>query len=304
MIELILPSDYLQYLDNLPDVRVIVNTILPLAPIYTYGTACWGIYKKKSSVGFSIDICATMVISSIWRILYYFIAPYEKALLYQSIVMIFIQCILLEVNLAYRSSTYNPDTLSDPTIIFEKLSNLKPLALVPALESDNIWMYSAKISKAYGTRCAQTLFVWAEFVLSLFDVQYRRPGLFWQWSLKQQYWRFLRLFSALFTLLTIIFRSSPAYRLFLGTAGLFMEALLPLPQIMIIYRLRSVANFKPILLVAWLCGDCLKLSYLFYGTDNVLTIFFLAAFAQMGLDLIVLYQYITLCESEEKGLPI
>jgi len=56
-------------------------------------------------------------------------------------------------------------------------------------------------------------------------------------------------------------------------------------------RLRTVENFKVILLVSWLCGDCLKLSYLFFGTDDVSSIFILAGLFQMALDLVILYQY-------------
>lgn len=306
MLENLLPKDYLPYLEYIPDVKLIINTIMPLAPLYTYGTTCWGIHKKKSSVGYSIDICATMLISSILRILYYFISPYELSLLRQSIVMICIQCILLKVSLAYRPRSYTPDNLGDPRTILDQLATLPPIALVPALETDAIWVHALNVITCYSERAFQLLLVWGKYVLSFFDVHYRRPGYFWQWSHESLYWRFLQFFTIAFSILTIVFSSSPTYGFLVGCFGLFTEALLPLPQIMMIHRLQSIENFKAILLVSWLAGDCLKLSYLFFGTDNVLTLFFMAAFFQMGLDLIILGQYVHYSQisAREKGLPM
>lgn len=301
MLENLLPNDYLPYLQYIPDARAIVNTIMPLAPLYTYGTTCWGIHKKKTSLGYSIDICATMLMSSILRILYYFVSPYELSLLQQSIVMIIIQCILLKVSLAYRPETYNPDSLGDPSTILDQLSMLPPVSLV--FESDSIIDISKILINSYSNRAWHIFLIWCQFILSLFDVHYRRPGLFWQWALERRYWRFLEVFTVFFGVVTIFLKSSPVYGVFLGTLGLFIEALLPLPQIMMIHRLQSVANFKVILLVSWLAGDCLKLSYLFFGTDNVLMIFFMAAFFQMGLDLIILCQYIHYSKADDNSLP-
>lgn len=306
MLENLLPKDYLPYLEYIPDVKLIINTVMPLAPLYTYGTTCWGIHKKKLSVGYSIDICATMLISSILRILYYFISPYELSLLRQSMVMIAIQCLLLKVSLAYRPLSYTPDNLGDPKTILDQLATLPPIALVPALETDTLWVHAANITSCYGERALQSLLVWAKYMLSLFDVHYRRPGYFWQWSHEVLYWRFLQAFTITFSIFTIVFHNSPTYGFLVGCLGLFTEALLPLPQIMMIHRLQSIENFKAILLVSWLAGDCLKLSYLFFGTDNVLALFFMAAFFQMGLDLIILGQYLhySRTSTKERVLPM
>lgn len=216
--------------------------------------------------------------------------------------MIFIQCILLKVSLAYRPDTYNPDALGDPTTILDQLSMLPPVSLV--FESDSIIDITKILVNSYLNRAWHVTLIWGQFILSLFDVHYKRPGLFWQWHLERRYWRFLEVFTVFFGVLTLFLKSSPMYGVFLGTLGLFIEALLPLPQIMMIHRLQSVSNFKVILLVSWLAGDCLKLSYLFFGTDNVLSIFFMAAFFQMSLDLIILCQYIHYSNIDDTPLPL
>lgn len=285
MIESLIPKEYMSYFDVLPDVHKVANVAISMTPLYTYGTACWGIYYRKLSVGFSIDICATMIMASVLRILYYFIAPYEVALLRQLFIMVLMQCLLLKVLLKYRPASYNPDTLSDPPDISEKLANLPKLS-TSQYRYDTSQFYSFLLGLT-----GQYAVIFFSQTICLFDVYYKRPACFWQWIDEYRYWRFIAVFSTTFAVLTVMFRNSTFYASFIGIFGLFIEALLPLPQILMLQRLRTVENFKVILLVSWLCGDCLKLSYLFFGTDDVSSIFILAGLFQMALDLVILYQY-------------
>ena len=59
----LLPPEYLEYLDYLPDLQKCANVFISFTPLFSYGTTCYGIYTKKTSLGFSIDICATMLMS-------------------------------------------------------------------------------------------------------------------------------------------------------------------------------------------------------------------------------------------------
>lgn len=294
MIESLIPKEYLPYFEYLPDVHKVANVAISLTPLYTYGTACWGIYRKKLSVGFSIDICATMIMASVLRILYYFISPYEKSLLRQLFVMVIVQCVLLKVLLQYRPASYNPDTLAELPDISEKWAQL------PKLSSSQYNYNSSNFYKFSGELAYQYFLIFAGHIIRLFDVYYRRPGTFWQWIDEYRYWRFILTFTTVFAVLTIMFRQSSVYASFIGILGLFIEALLPLPQILMLQRLKTVENFKVILLVSWLGGDCLKLSYLFFGTDDVSSIFILAGLFQMALDLVILAQYVHFRTIDEK----
>lgn len=297
MIESLIPQEYLSYFTVLPDLHNVANVAVSLSPLYTYGTACWGIYRRKLSVGFSIDICATMIMASVLRILYYFIAPYELSLLRQLCTMVLIQCVLLKVLLRYRPASYNPDTLSERPDIGEKIANL------PKLSSS---LYQASSSSFYSFLAfltGQYVVIFFMHSIRLFDVHYKRPACFWQWIDEYRYWRFIATFSTVFAVLTVLFRNSTVYASFVGIFGLFIEALLPLPQILMLQRLRTVENFKVILLVSWLSGDCLKLSYLFFGTDNVSSIFIVAGLFQMALDLVILYQYLHF-RSHDRNPPV
>lgn len=285
MIESYIPQEYLQYFQYFPDAQKVTNAIISTTPLFTYGLACWGIYRNKSSTGFSIDICLSMLVASILRILYYFVTPYEVSLLRQSFSMVFIQCLLLRTALTYRPRTYNPENLAELPDLLEELSNV-PKVLVSPYSYDQSEFYIHILTSAL-----QYISVWGKQGLRLFDVYYKRPGFFWQWIDQDKYWLFIGAFTLFFTTMTIFFQKSDTFGSTIGFFGLFVESLLPLPQILLLNRLRSVKGFKLVLLILWLCGDLTKLSYLFFGASDISIIFILAALFQMGLDLVILYQY-------------
>lgn len=298
MIESYIPQEYLQYFQYFPDAQKVTNAIILLTPLFTYGLACWGIYRNKSSMGFSIDICLSMLVLSILRILYYFVTPYEISLLRQSFSMVFIQCLLLRTSLKYRPSNYNPDNLPELPDLLEELSQV-PKALVSPYSYDQSEFYIHLISSVL-----QWISVWGKQGLRLFDVYYKRPGCFWQWIEQHKYWLFIGKFTLLFTVLTVFFQKSDAFGSTIGFIGLFVESLLPLPQILLLNRLGLVKDFKLVLLVLWLCGDLTKLSYLFFGTSQISIIFILAALFQMSLDLVILYQYFHFKKSDQAAPEI
>lgn len=286
MIELLIPQEYLPYLENLPDAHKVANFAITFAPLYTYGTTCLGIYRLKSLLGFSIDICATMMMALMLRILYYTLQPFEISLLRQSFIMLAIQCVLLRVLLRFRPTSYNPDHLAPlPDLASEFAAVPTLLSSYYQYDSPRFLLFLADVAWLY-------VRIWGGQLLRLFDVYYRRPLLFWQWVEEFRYWLFLAAFGVVFSALTLLFESSLVYSSIVGTTGLFIEALLPLPQVLLLLRLQSVKNFKVIMLVLWLGGDCTKLGYLLAGTKDVLMIFIVAAVFQMSLDFVVLGQYL------------
>lgn len=286
MLESLIPTEYLQYFDFLPDVQKVASFGISLTPLYTYGLACWGIYRKKTSVGFSIDICATMLMASVLRILYYFISPYEIALLRQLFVMVVVQCALLKTALRYRPVTYDPQLLHDLPSLSEKIAAIPKLSLSQyQYDNPRFYHFLSEVAAQYAS-------IYLAHIVRLFDVYYKRPFCFWQWVDESFYWNYLVVFSSLFSVLTLVFQGVHAYGSFIGTLGLLIESLLPLPQILILQRLQTVQNFRVVLLFSWLGGDCLKLSYLLFGTDDISAIFILAGFFQMLLDFVILFQFL------------
>ncbi|VEU22914.1 DEKNAAC104254 [Brettanomyces naardenensis] len=127
--------------------------------------------------------------------------------------------------------------------------------------------------------------------LRLFDAHYVRPFHFWQWHNAMKYWYFILALVLSTSVLQSIFIGNEHYALMLGSSSFLIESSLPLPQILLFQRVKTVQNFKTILLLSWLAGDLTKISYLLYGTDNVGLIFIIAALFQMSLNLVITYLF-------------
>lgn len=308
----LVPDDYLQYFEYLPDIQRCTNLFISFTPMFSYGTTCYGIYKKKTSTGFSIDICVTMLMASILRILYYMITPYEISLLRQSIVMVFIQCVLLKTSLHYRPSSYNPDYLQPYPVFKNELNSFLPRRLSASTNltdhesyyQELILLTSKNLLKNARDLVHSYCVISFNQFLRFFDVYYRRPGYFWQWKEEAKYWKFLLQFAGFFGILTALLINNENYGAAMGFLGLFIESLLPLPQILLLKRLKSVKNFKVVLLLSWLGGDLTKISYLLYGAKNVSCIFISAGLFQMALDIIIAFQYLHYRKYEVENKPI
>jgi len=63
--------------------------------------------KETESLGsFSIDVCAILIFSNLLRILFWFCKGFDNALLYQSIVMIIVQLLLLQECIKVKSKSF------------------------------------------------------------------------------------------------------------------------------------------------------------------------------------------------------
>ena len=281
--------------------KFLVNNMISFTPLLSYGSTVVSIRKVQTSMGFSIDICATMLISSILRISYYIITPYEIALLRQSMVMVFIQLILLHTSLKYRPEEYIYDNLEEVERFLELVHDVwvEYFPSNPFIRSNHrelvrslSWKNLAKFSYKIFLVCVYKF-------LKFFDPNFKRYRQFWQWRKTSEFWKFILTFTCFQFLLTFIISKILSWESiaqplgsFIGSMGLFVESTLPLPQIAILGKLKSVQGFKLILLVSWLCGDILKITYLILGASNISVIFLFFGLFQMSLDLYIAYQYV------------
>ena len=93
------------------------------------------------------------------------------------------------------------------------------------------------------------------------------------------------------TLLQLLIGDSPAYTQILGFIALGIEATLPIPQFLSHYRHKSVAGFRPSVIIAWLLGDVFKTSYFLFGDANVNWQFKACAIVQISFDLGIAVQF-------------
>ncbi|GMM30537.1 Any1 protein [Martiniozyma asiatica (nom. inval.)] len=290
--------------DFIPEFSTVVNFIMSFTPLLSYGSTVLSIRKKRSTQGFSIDICATMLIASTLRIFYYFNDPFEMTLLRQCFAMVFIQLILLHVALKYRYAVTFEKYHSNWQDIWDRFKTLNQQQMDESLEE-----YTAHSDK----EIIQLLYAVKEFIfksflnnflilttciiqvvkdtIRLFDYHFLRPFRFWQWRDATTYWKFLCGLIITLTIIQYIFNGNESFGIILGSISFLVESSLPLPQILLFHRIKNVENFKTILLLSWLGGDVTKISYLFYGTNNVGIIFIVAALFQMSLNLVIAYQF-------------
>ncbi|RMZ79742.1 hypothetical protein DV738_g3170, partial [Chaetothyriales sp. CBS 135597] len=125
-------------------------------------------------------------------------------------------------------------------------------------------------------------------------LQGKRPFSFWRWNSNKLYFRFLAYFTAgllgIHLLLPFVWGSS-YYVAFLGYFGLAVEAILPVPQILKNHAARSCKGFRLSVIVNWLAGDTMKLSYFFLSREYIPWPFRLCAIFQTGCDMYLGVQF-------------
>lgn len=105
-----------------------------------------------------------------------------------------------------------------------------------------------------------------------FETVCATPTIFRPRSPLSRYFQVLAYFtSALFAIHVLLpfISSSPAYIAFLGYFGLAVEALLPVPQIWKNHTARSCKGFRLSVIVNWLAGDVMKMSYFFLSSEYI-----------------------------------
>ena len=223
-------------------VQFIANNMVSFTPLFSYGSTVVSIERCKTALGFSIDICATMMIASILRISYYLITPYEITLLRQSIVMIFIQLVLLRTSLKYRPKEYRYDNLKN----VESLSELLQNVWLEQFGTNRPYIFGDDWKKSLTELSSKNMlrFIWKIFlifvykILKFFDPSYKRVCAFWQWNDDKIFWKFLLIFASIQILVTLFISKLMNWNELaqylgsvIGSMGLFVESLLPLPQI-------------------------------------------------------------------------
>lgn len=175
-----------------------------------------------------------MLLASILKVFYWFGAHYDTALLIQALLTLVVQTILLKVALDNRPRSSTRGGLEHNPFAAYNSSNVKDL-----LQN------------------------------TLNGV---RPFNFWRWTNTRPYFQFLAyVVTALLSiqvLLPFISRTS-FYVSLLGYLGLAIEALLPIPQILKNHNARSCKGFRLSVIINWLAGDSMKMSYFFLSKEVV-----------------------------------
>lgn len=210
---------------------LLTSDSLIASPITSYADQILSIHRNRSSDGFSLDIPLIMLVASILKLFYWFGAYYDTSLLIQACLMIVVQTVLLKVALDNRPPSGTRDGVQH-----------RPFS---AYTADSI----------------------LEEITSG-----KRPFNFWRWNNAKPYFLFLAYMSctllSIHVLLPFISRTS-FYISLLGYVGLAIEAILPIPQMLKNHNARSCKGFRLSVIINWLAGDTMKMSYFFLSKESV-----------------------------------
>lgn len=175
-----------------------------------------------------------MLLASILKVFYWFGAHYDTALLIQALLTLVVQTILLKVALDNRPRSSTRGGLEHTPFAAYNSSNVKGL-LQNTLNG-------------------------------------ARPFNFWRWTNTRPYFQFLAYtVTALLSIQVFLpfISRTPFYVSLLGYLGLAIEALLPIPQILKNHNAQSCKGFRLSVIINWLAGDSMKMSYFFLSKEVV-----------------------------------
>ena len=118
-----------------------------------------------------------------------------------------------------------------------------------------------------------------------------RPFHFWQWRSARPYWMFMAYYTITLVILQLLLGWSPWFSALQGYFALGIEATLPLPQVLANERAQSVKGFRLSVLVNWLLGDVMKMTYFFMALSPIPWAFKLCGLLQSVCDTYLGVQY-------------
>lgn len=132
-------------------VPMIAGGVLATSPLTSYLDTIVTIHRRKSSAGFSLDVCAIMLVSSICKVYFWISRRYEMSLFIQAIVMICVQLVLLKLALQHRPRQWAHGPLDrDPDTNTNKDEIKRPFDFWRWEKEQPYWIFITRFSLALG----------------------------------------------------------------------------------------------------------------------------------------------------------
>ncbi|KAK9461649.1 uncharacterized protein V1516DRAFT_672576 [Lipomyces oligophaga] len=121
-------------------------------------------------------------------------------------------------------------------------------------------------------------------------IPFHRPLSFWQWKSDWKFYICIALFMGVIGIFHLLLRSFDTWFQIIARTAVALEAILPLPQLMLNYTRHSLSGFRFTLLFAWVSSDAVKtINYFIDGSDYYYQI---GGMSQTILDFGILAQYL------------
>ncbi|KAN0022128.1 hypothetical protein ACTFIU_004296 [Dictyostelium citrinum] len=289
---------------------IITSGLFIFAPVIGYVSQYRDIQRTSNSDGFSTRVCLILLLSNILRCYFWIGKQFDITLLYQSIVMIIAQLLMLHLCISIKSResvTNSKSRRSNKQFNFQKtttttnIPNNNKTSNITIDENNNIDNNSHEninnnnynnnnnnndndneiIITTMKSNNTKNHFI---FLNSAFFEN------FWEWDNFSAYTIFLGGYSAFFLLLTTVYLYSPSYFEYLGTLSLTIESILGLPQLIQNYKKRSTKGLSLVLISSWFIGDLFKTLY-FYIKDQPSQFIFCGT-VQLIIDILISLQII------------
>ena len=242
-----------------------IDFAMIIAPSLTYLFQIIKFNKTKSSKGFSKFICLLIFLGNLLRIFFWLGKRFKKTLLYQSILTVILQIILVHYFMKYQNKKLYLQDIKVPStnkqLKIEKKNNIN-------LIKNYIAAYFSKTFKP------------KMFNLSkIFSIK-----IFWNWQEEIEYYKFMVLLFIILSILFSIFRNYNLFLQIIGSLSASFEALTCFPQVVENCRTKVTKNISFVMVVCWFFGDSFRFGYnLYYKSPVQLTV---------GMGIMVFFDFI------------
>ncbi|KAK5582001.1 hypothetical protein RB653_003582 [Dictyostelium firmibasis] len=288
---------------------IITSGLFIFAPVIGYVSQYRDIQRTSNSDGFSTRVCLILLLSNILRCYFWIGKQFDITLLYQSLVMIIAQLLMLHLCISIKSRESVTNSKSRRS---NKQFNLQTtttsITNIPSNNNNNnnnkftttnitidsdIDNNSDNDNNNNNDNDNEIITTATTKSNNTKDHYILNSGYFqnfWEWDNFGSYTIFLGVYSAFFLILTTVYLNSPSYFEYLGTLSLTIESILGLPQLIQNYKKRSTKGLSLVLISSWFIGDLFKTLY-FYIKDQPSQFIFCGT-VQLIIDILISLQII------------
>ncbi|KAM9973538.1 hypothetical protein ACTFIW_010638 [Dictyostelium discoideum] len=303
---------------------IITSGLFIFAPVIGYVSQYRDIQRTSNSDGFSTRVCLILLLSNILRCYFWIGKQFDITLLYQSIVMIIAQLLMLHLCISIKSResvTNSKSRRSNKQFNFQINTTKTTITnIIPNNNNNNNNnTKTSNITIDNNDNNSNENIINNnndnndnnndnndnEIITTTMKSNnnnnnntknhyiFLNSGYFqnfWEWDNFGAYTIFLGVYSAIFLLLTTVYLYSPSYFEYLGTLSLTIESILGLPQLIQNYKKRSTKGLSLVLISSWFIGDLFKTLYFYYKDQPSQFIF--CGTVQLIIDILISLQII------------
>ena len=222
-----------------------IDITMIAAPSLAYIFQIIKFHRTKSSQGFSKFICLLIFLGNLLRIFFWFGKKFKRTLLFQSIVTVFFQILLVHYFMKYQNKKLYLQDI--------KVANTNKQLKIE--KKNNINLIKNYIAAYFSKTFRRSIFNFSK----IFTI-----SNFWNWQEEIEYYKFMSLVFILLSILFPIFKKSNIFLQIIGSLSASFEALTCFPQVVKNCKTKVTKNISFLMVSSWLFGDTFRFCYNLY----------------------------------------